>query len=62
MHETINRRADFPALARLRKEISPPVRIHPHRAHLIIYIETDATLDVIRVLHARSNWTRYLGS
>jgi len=52
--------AEFPELARLREEFRPAVRIHPHRAHLIIYRTENATLEVLRIIHARTNWTAVL--
>lgn len=46
-----------PRMARLRKEIEPPVRIHPHRSHLIVYdIEGDTVL-ILRIRHANENWS-----
>ena len=45
-----------PDLGRLRQEFQPPVRLHPYRAHLIFYQSDAATVDVIRVLNARSDW------
>lgn len=49
--------ADNPRLARLRTEISPPVRVHPHGAHLIVYLEQpDRSILVVRVHHGRENW------
>ena len=46
-----------PDLGRLRTEIAPPVRVHPHGAHIIIY-EPDGADDVIilRVRHAAEDW------
>ena len=46
-----------PELGRVRTEITPPVRVHPHRAHIIIY-ETDGVDGVIilRVRHAAEDW------
>ena len=52
--------AEFPDMARLRTDITPPVRLHPHRAHLVIYRADAETLDVIRVLAARSDWMAVL--
>lgn len=50
-----------PHLARERNEISPPVRIHAHGKHLIIYrIERDY-IDVVRIVHSRQNWSVLLG-
>lgn len=48
--------ASFPGLARERREITPPVRMHPHGAHLVIYMETAGGVEIVRVLHARQDW------
>lgn len=49
--------ADNPKLARARYEISPPVRVHPHKSHLIIYLtEEDGSVLVVRVRHAHEDW------
>lgn len=52
--------AEFPEIARLREEFRPPMRIHPYRAHLILYQADTAALDVVRIVHARSDWTTLL--
>jgi len=40
-----------------REEISPPARVHPFKAHLVIYhIEEDGTVFVIRLRHAFEDW------
>ncbi|MFT3967865.1 MAG: type II toxin-antitoxin system RelE/ParE family toxin, partial [Sphingobium sp.] len=41
-----------PRMARERSEIVPPVRIHPYKAHLIVYV-VDASDDIliIRIRH-----------
>jgi toxin ParE1/3/4 len=49
-----------PRMARLRTGFTPPVRLHPHQAHLIAYVEDDAGILVLRVLHARQDWLRHL--
>lgn len=54
--EALERLAQFPEVSRLRKEFAPPVRVHAYEKHIIIYLEKDSSLDVIRVLHSRSNW------
>ena len=43
--------ADNPLIARERPEFSPPVRIHPHGRHLIVYRVAGDTVEVVRVLH-----------
>ncbi|MCG5481577.1 MAG: type II toxin-antitoxin system RelE/ParE family toxin [Ensifer alkalisoli] len=46
-----------PRMARERFEISPPVRIHPFKAHLVVYrIEEDGDILIIRVRHGHENW------
>ena len=47
---------EFPELAHERTEIVPPVRVHPHRAHLIVYRVTEVAVEVIRVLYSRQDW------
>ncbi len=46
-----------PRMARERHEISPPVRIHPFKAHLIVYrIKEDGSVFVIRIRHSHEDW------
>lgn len=52
--------AENPQMARLRHEFSPPVRIHPFQAHVIVYIEQDDNILIVRVLHGRQDWERQL--
>ena len=46
--------AELPEMAALRREFAPPLRIHPHGAHLILYVE-DAGVVIARVLHGRQD-------
>lgn len=48
--------AEHPEIARERHDFHPPVRLHPYQSHLVIFTSTDLTLEVIRVVHNRSNW------
>ena len=52
--------SDFPEMARDRAEVSPPVRIHPSGAHLVIYRMEGQRIEIIRILHAHQNLTAYL--
>lgn len=54
--ETFFLLASHPEIARLRREITPAVRLHPHRSLVVIFVETESILDILRVVHARSNW------
>ena len=50
----------FPEMARLRRELQPPIRIHPFRSHLLAYDAAPDGVEIIRVLSARSDWVTYL--
>lgn len=43
--------ADNPLICRLRTEFSPPIRIHHHEKHLIVYVVEDTDIYIIRVLY-----------
>ena len=47
-----------PRMARARDEVSPPVRIFPFKAHLIVYLvdENDDVL-IVRLRHVHENWS-----
>ena len=45
-----------PEMARERIEIVPPVRIHPHGAHLIVYRIGEGVVTIIRVLPSAADW------
>lgn len=47
-----------PRIARERNEIEPPVRIHPFKAHLIVYqVEDDERIFVVRIRHGHEDWS-----
>jgi toxin ParE1/3/4 len=46
--------ARFPKMAPLRRELSPPVRIHSHGRHLILLRDGEPAL-IARVIHARQD-------
>lgn len=52
--------SDFPEISRLRSEFTPAVRIYTYRSHLVIYASDDASIEVIRILHTRSDWMALL--
>lgn len=56
----LNLLAEFPDIARLRPEFRPPVRIHPYRKHVVIFQQDEAVIDVLRVVHRRTNWSDFL--
>jgi len=49
--------AASPRMARERLELSPPMRVHPFKAHLIVYqIEADGDVFIVRVRHGHEDW------
>lgn len=53
--ETFDLLAANPGMARERAEFSPPVRVHPHRAHVIVYVGDEHGILIVRVLHGRQD-------
>ncbi|MBO6549310.1 MAG: type II toxin-antitoxin system RelE/ParE family toxin [Rhizobiales bacterium] len=51
---------DHPRAAKQREEFNPPVRIHHHKKHFILYSVEDEYLLIVRVLHERRELKRYL--
>ncbi|HEV7317878.1 MAG TPA: type II toxin-antitoxin system RelE/ParE family toxin [Ensifer sp.] len=46
-----------PRMARERLELSPPMRIHPFKAHLVVYqIEPSDDILIVRVRHGHEDW------
>ncbi len=52
--------ADNPRLARERPEFTPPIRLHPYGAHLVVYVLDDAGILIVRVLPGRADRERWL--
>ena len=48
--------AEHPMAARERVELTPPVRIHPYRAHLIVYRLDGDDVLILRLRHGRTDW------
>jgi toxin ParE1/3/4 len=49
--------AENPRVARERTEITPPVRIHPFRAHLVVYlVDESEQVFIVRVRHGHEDW------
>ena len=60
LFQTFDMLAENPRLARERPEITPPVRLHPYGAHMIVYTRTDEAILIVRVLHGLQDWERWL--
>jgi toxin ParE1/3/4 len=52
--------AAMPTLARERLEFKPPVRIHVHERHLIVYTVTENQVTILRLLGGRQDWISIL--
>lgn len=48
--------AAYPRAARERVEISPPVRVHPYRSHVIVYMIAGDDILILRVRHGHEDW------
>lgn len=46
----------MPEIVRERLEFDPPVRIHAHKNHLIIYVIIDDHIAILRLLGGRQDW------
>ena len=57
MFETI---ATMPTLARERSEFKPPIRIHVHESHLIVYVIAEDFVQILRLLGGRQDWVSIL--
>ncbi len=45
-----------PRAARERREIDPPVRVHPYKAHLILYRIDGDDILIVGIRHSREDW------
>lgn len=51
----------YPLLAREYREFRPPVRIHFHGSHVIIFMLEPQRLFVLRVLGDKQDWQKIVG-
>jgi len=51
--------ADTPEIARERREIAPPVRVHPCGSHMVIYEINESGVLILRVRHHREDWVNH---
>lgn len=51
----------FPRMAAAVRGLTPEIRLHTHKAHVIAYrVDPDERVIVLRVLYARSDWQSVL--
>ena len=58
--ETFGFLAEFPKAARERPETRPPVRVHPYRSHIVVYVIEGDDIQILRVRHGREDWSNEL--
>jgi toxin ParE1/3/4 len=51
-----------PRAARLRTEMHRPARIHPYKAHVIMYTIDEDGILVVRIRHAHEDWVGSSGA
>lgn len=56
LHALFLKLADHPAMARLRSELSPPVRVFAFKAHVVIYEEVPDGVVILSVRHGHEDW------
>lgn len=56
LEAAFNLLAKHPRIARERSEISPPVRVHPYKPHVIIYTLQGQNILILRIRHQREDW------
>ncbi len=49
--------AENPRAAAERQECRPPVRVHPHGSHVVVYRIEPWGIWIMRICHASENWT-----
>lgn len=58
LFSTLDLIAANPRMARERQEITPPIRLYPFKAHLVIYrIEEAGTVLIVRIRHGHEDWS-----
>ena len=60
LQKTFDILVTHPLLAREHRDFTPPVRIHFHRSHVIVYTADAQRLFVVRVLGERQDWQAIL--
>jgi len=52
--------ANNPNLSRERTEFTPPIRINGHSQHLIVYLNKEDSIIVVRILHKKMDVPNHL--
>lgn len=54
--------AENPKANRAHQELNPPARIHQYKQHIVLYVITNDTVLIARVLHKRMDITAHFPS
>ncbi|MHA1567819.1 MAG: type II toxin-antitoxin system RelE/ParE family toxin [Alphaproteobacteria bacterium] len=60
LHNAIEIIASNPRIAAERQEYAPPVRVHHHAKHYIIYMIADTHILIVRILRDKVDLTKHL--
>ncbi len=61
LHACFELLAEYPMLGRRADRIAPGVRRHEFQAHVIFYVQREASVQIARVLHTRMDAPRRYG-
>lgn len=61
LHACFELVAEYPMLGRRADRIAPGVRRHEFQAHVVFYVQREASVQIARVLHARMDAPRRYG-
>ncbi len=61
LHACFELLAEYPMLGRRADRIAPGVRRHECQAHVVFYVQREASVQIARVLHARMDVPRRYG-
>jgi len=60
LQKTFDLLSAYPQMARIREELIPSVRVHPHVSHIILYTVSESNdVFIIRVRHAHEDWINH---
>jgi len=62
MNDKFEALSQAPIIAAERTEFEPPVRIHHHEKHLIVYVIDDSGILIVRVLHENMDVPAHISS
>jgi toxin ParE1/3/4 len=58
LNKLMDQLAHNPNMAAEHTQYDPPVRMFPYQSHIILFRVDDGDIFVLRICHAREDWTR----